>query len=55
MQFRVESFNISNTPNLYLQNGQPGDSFGNSAFGQISQTDPNYTPRQYQFALKLLF
>ncbi|MBB5327759.1 TonB-dependent receptor [Tunturiibacter gelidoferens] len=55
VQFRVESFNISNTPNFYLQNGQPGDSFGNSAFGSIAQTDPNYTPRQYQFALKVMF
>jgi hypothetical protein len=25
------------------------------AFGQISQTDPNYVPRQYQFVLKVLF
>ena len=55
LQFRAESYNISNTPNFYLGNGQPGDSFGNSAFGQISQADPNYTPRQYQFALKALF
>jgi hypothetical protein len=38
-----------------LQNGQPGDAFGNAGFGQISQTDPNYVPRQYQFALKAQF
>jgi hypothetical protein len=55
LQFRVESFNISNTPNFYLANGQPGDSFGNSGFGSISQTDPNYTPREFQFALKAQF
>jgi len=55
VQFRAESFNISNTPSLYMPNGNPGDSFGNSAFGTISQTDPNYTPRQYQFALKATF
>lgn len=55
VQFRVETFNISNTPNFYLQNCQPGDSFGNAGFGQISQTDPNYVPRQYQFVLKVLF
>jgi len=55
VQFRVETFNISNTPNFYLQNGQPGDSFGNAGFGQISQTDPNYVPRQHQFALKMQF
>lgn len=55
MQFRAECFNISNTPNLYMPNGNPGDSFGNAAFGTISQTDPNYVPRQYQFALKAQF
>jgi hypothetical protein len=52
VQFRVESFNISNTPNFYIGNGSSGASFGNTAFGGVSQTDPNYTPRQYQFALK---
>jgi hypothetical protein len=55
IQFRAESYNISNTPNFYMPNGNSGDAFGNSAFGQISATDPNYTPRQYQFALKALF
>jgi Carboxypeptidase regulatory-like domain len=55
LQFRAESYNISNTPNFYLQNGQPGDALGNAGFGSISQTDPNYTARQYQFALKVLF
>jgi hypothetical protein len=55
VQFRAESYNIANTPNFYLSNGQPGDSFGNSGFGSISQTDPNYIPRQFQFALKMLF
>jgi hypothetical protein len=52
VQFRVESFNISNTPNFYIGNGSSGASFGNPAFGGVSQTDPNYTPRQYQFAIK---
>ncbi len=55
LQFRAESYNISNTPNFYMPNGNAGDSFGNPSFGQISQTDPNYTPRQYQFALKAQF
>jgi hypothetical protein len=55
LQFRAESYNISNTPNFYMPNGNAGDSFGNAGFGTISQTDPNYTPRQYQFALKALF
>jgi hypothetical protein len=55
IQFRAECFNISNTPNFYMANGQPGDTLGNAAFGTIAQTDPNYTPRQYQFALKVQF
>jgi hypothetical protein len=55
LQFRAESFNISNTPNFYIGNGSSGASFGNPAFGAISQTDPNYTPREYQFALKAHF
>jgi hypothetical protein len=55
VQFRAESYNISNTPNFYMPNGNAGDSFGNPAFGTISTTDPNYTPRQYQFALKAQF
>jgi len=56
VQFRVETFNISNTPNFYIRNNnQPEQQFGNAGFGKITQTDPNYTPRQYQFALKLQF
>jgi hypothetical protein len=55
VQFRAETFNISNTPNFYIGNGSSGASFGNPAFGAISQTDPNYTPREYQFALKAHF
>jgi hypothetical protein len=56
VQFRVESFNISNTPNFYIRNNnQAEQQFGNAGFGTVTQTDPNYTPRQYQFALKLQF
>ena len=56
VQFRVETFNISNTPNFYIRNNnQPEQQFGNAGFGQITQPDPNYNPRQYQFALKLQF
>jgi carboxypeptidase family protein/TonB-dependent receptor-like protein len=55
LQFRAESFNISNTPNFYIGNGSSAASFGNPAFGTVSQTDPNYTPREYQFALKAHF
>ena len=56
LQFRVESFNISNTPNFFIANNNSGNqSFGNAAFGTISATDPNYTPREYQFVLKVQF
>ncbi len=56
LQFRVECFNISNTPSFYVPNNNSSNqSFGNAAFGTISNTDPNYTPRQYQFALKAQF
>jgi hypothetical protein len=56
LQFRAEAFNISNTPNFFIANNNSGNqSFGNAAFGSISATDPNYTPRQYQFVLKVQF
>ncbi|MBB5061226.1 hypothetical protein HDF16_005962 [Granulicella aggregans] len=56
LQFRAESFNISNTPNFFIANNNSGNqSFGNAAFGTISATDPNYTPREYQFVLKVQF
>ena len=57
VQFRAESFNISNTPNFYINNnsGNGATQLGNASFGQVTGTDPNYTPRQFQFALKLQF
>jgi Carboxypeptidase regulatory-like domain/TonB dependent receptor len=56
LQFRVESFNISDTPNFFVANNNSGNQqFGNAAFGTISATDPNYVPRQYQFVLKAQF
>jgi hypothetical protein len=56
VQFRVESFNISNTPNFFIANNNSGNQeFGNAAFGTISATDPNYVPREYQFVLKVQF
>jgi hypothetical protein len=55
-QFRVETFNISNTPNFFISNNSSANqSFGTAAFGSISGTDPGYNPRQYQFVLKVLF
>ncbi len=56
VQFRVEAFNISNTPNFYIANNNSANqTLGNAAFGTISATDPNYTPREYQFVLKAQF
>ena len=55
MQFRAEAYNISNTPSYYFNDGSGNVQLGNSAFGTVSNTDPNYNPRQFQFALKLQF
>ena len=56
LQFRVESFNISNTPNFYIANNNSGNQeLGNGAFGTVSAVDPNYSPREYQFVLKVQF
>jgi hypothetical protein len=64
LQFRAECFNISNTPNYAFEeptisswtsnNGtlQPTD---DGKVGVLDDTPPNANPRQFQFALKLLF
>ena len=49
LQLRVESFNFFNHPNFGLPNG----GIGNAAAGTVSSTVGS--PRQNQFALKLLF
>ena len=51
LQFRTECYNITNTPSF----GAPNSLLGYSNFGSISTMNANYTPRQFQFALKLLF
>ncbi len=66
LQFRAEVFNLSNTPNYaqpgagisgYASNpitaGTAATNAGN--FGYVTATSPLYTPREIQFALKLLF
>ena len=43
MQFRVETYNISNTPNFFIANNNSSNQeFGNASFGTVSATDPNY-------------
>jgi hypothetical protein len=51
LQFRAESFNLTNTPNF----GQPGSTLGTSTFGVITSLRTNAQPRQLQFALRLSF
>ena len=69
LQFRAECFNISNTPNFVVSqnividgwmagpNGQlvPTGPAQGSPFGTITDTAVDENPRQFQFALKLLF
>jgi len=58
LQFRTEIFNISNTPNFFINNNvnsSPATLLGNGSFGQTTGVDPNYVPRQFQFVLKILF
>lgn len=56
-QFRVETFDITNTPDYYIpNNGNSAAQLGSSTFGQAGDNlDPNYVPRELQFALKLQF
>lgn len=49
LQFRVEAFNLANTP----QFGTPGTAVGAANFGEVTSTVNN--PRLIQFALKLIF
>jgi hypothetical protein len=52
LQFRAESFNVANHPIF----GNPNtNNLGNENFGKITQMAGTYSPRQIQFALKLLF
>ena len=51
LQFRAETFNITNTPNF----SNPSGAFETANFGHTSSTASNQNPRQLQLALKLLF
>ncbi|HEY2461699.1 MAG TPA: carboxypeptidase regulatory-like domain-containing protein [Candidatus Acidoferrum sp.] len=69
LQFRTEIFNLTNTPSFFIPNNQNDHATTNetptaaqiaagtvcTCFGQVVVTNPNYTPREIQFALKLLF
>lgn len=69
LQLRAEFFNLTNTPAYFIANDQNHDVTTNLVptlaqnlagavglgFGQIVRTNPNYTPREIQFALKLMF
>jgi outer membrane receptor protein involved in Fe transport len=61
LQFRAEAFNLFNTPTFNSPNSTitsysaTGIGVPNVSAGQISSTAPLATPRQIQFALKLLF
>jgi hypothetical protein len=50
VQFRAESFNLTNTP----QFGKPGHTQGDGDFGLIAATNTG-TQRSIQFALRFLF
>jgi Carboxypeptidase regulatory-like domain len=52
LQFRTEGFNIANHP--FFDRPQ-FNNVGNANFGKITAVAGNYSPRQIQFALKLLF
>lgn len=49
LQLRAEAYNVTNAVNF----GNPNGALGNAAFGTINGT--NGTPRQMQFAAKVLF
>ena len=51
LQLRVEVYNVTNTPIFANPNG----ALGNPAFGTVTSTLAGTTPRQMQFAAKLLF
>jgi hypothetical protein len=51
LEFRVEVYNISNTPNF----GQPAATLPSTTFGQITSVRTGSTPRELQGSLRLSF
>jgi hypothetical protein len=51
VEFRAEAYNVTNTANF----ATPNATLGGPLFGNVTSTIQEYTPRQYQFALKLQY
>jgi TonB dependent receptor len=51
LRFRAESFNLTNQTNF----SAPNHTLGQSNFGTITSTSPNYNPREFQLVLKVEF
>jgi hypothetical protein len=51
IQFRVEAFNLTNTPSF----GRPDEAFGSNSFGIIDGYAPGRGPRELQIALKFYY
>jgi len=50
-QFRIEAFNVTNTPTF----GRPNEAYGSDTFGQITSYAPGCGPRQLQLAFKFYY
>jgi hypothetical protein len=50
-QFRLEAFNVTNTPTF----GRPNEAYGSSTFGQITSYASGNGPRQLQLAVKFYY
>jgi hypothetical protein len=50
-QFRLESFNLTNTPTF----GRPDEYYGGDAFGQITGYAPNRGARELQLGIKFYY
>ncbi|MGE5645022.1 MAG: carboxypeptidase regulatory-like domain-containing protein [Acidobacteriota bacterium] len=51
VQFRMESFNLTNTPTF----GRPDEYYGSDTFGQITGYAPGRGPRELQLAIKFYY
>jgi carboxypeptidase family protein/TonB-dependent receptor-like protein len=51
VQFRIESFNLTNTPTF----GRPNEAYGSDTFGQITSYAPGRGPRELQVGIKFYY